>query len=262
MAAIPPERLRILAIKPYVGTTDPMDHLNLFTSHMMVQNASDTMWYRVFLATLEGHAHAWYSNLAHHSITSFAQPQGSFLAHFAPLQRHRRSTMALVSLKQNQGEPLKDFVSRFNMEALSIENFDHSVAMVAFQNALRPDPFAQSLAKTPPITFTDILGPAMKYINVEEVMQAKKAEHAEKKEKNKHPEERKNEDRKEKHRPRWDSSGFTPLNTPRAKILATIEGKDYLKKSRLMKVLFDKRNRNKYCRFHRDHAMIRKNVTN
>jgi len=94
--------------------------------------------------------------------------------------------MAFVSLKQNHGEYLKDFVSRFNMEALSIENFDHSVAMVAFQNALRPDPFAQSLDKTPPLTFTDILDWAMKYINAEEVMQAKRAEYIKKMEKKNH----------------------------------------------------------------------------
>ncbi|XP_052177503.1 uncharacterized protein LOC127791560 [Diospyros lotus] len=162
--------------------------------------------------------------------------------------------MALVSMKQNQGEPLKDFVSHFNMEALSIGNFDHSVAMVAFQNALRLGPFAQSLAKTPPITFMDILGCVTKHINAEEVMQAKKAEHAEKKDKKKHPKERKNDDRKEKHRHRWDSGGFTPLNAPRAEILATIEGKDYLKKPRPMKAPSDKRNRNKYYRFHRDHG--------
>ena len=36
MVAVPLERLHILAIKPYVGTTDPADHLDLFTSHMMV----------------------------------------------------------------------------------------------------------------------------------------------------------------------------------------------------------------------------------
>ncbi|XP_052172193.1 uncharacterized protein LOC127788122 [Diospyros lotus] len=162
--------------------------------------------------------------------------------------------MALVSMKQNQGEPLKDFVSRFNMEALSIGNFDHSVAMVAFQNALRPGPFTQSLAKTPPIMFTDISGHATKYINAEKVMQAKRAEHAEKKDKKKHPEERKNDDWKEKHHPRWDSGGFTPLNAPRAEILATIEGKDYLKKPQPMKAPSDKRNQNKYYRFHRDHG--------
>ena len=72
MAVVLPERLHIPAIKPYVGTTDPLDHLDLFPSHMMVQDASDTMWYGVFLETVEGHMRAWYSNLAHHSIAYFA----------------------------------------------------------------------------------------------------------------------------------------------------------------------------------------------
>ncbi|XP_052206797.1 uncharacterized protein LOC127811127 [Diospyros lotus] len=225
MVVVPPKRLRILAIKPYVGTTDKMDHLDLFTSHMMVQDASDAMWCRVFLEILKGYACAWYSNLAHHSITSFTQLRSSFLAHFAPLRRHQRSTMAFISLKQNQGESLKGFISRFNMEALSIENFDDSVAMVAFHNALRPGLFAQSLAKTPSLTFTYILGWAMKYINAKEVMQAERVEYTMKKKRKKHSEENKSEgrreDQKEKHHPQAP---------------------------------FNKRNRNKYCRFHQDHG--------
>ena len=36
MAVVPPECLRIPSIKPYAGTTDLMDHLDLFTFHMMV----------------------------------------------------------------------------------------------------------------------------------------------------------------------------------------------------------------------------------
>ena len=36
MAAMLPERLRIPAIKPYASTIDPMDHLDLFISHMIV----------------------------------------------------------------------------------------------------------------------------------------------------------------------------------------------------------------------------------
>ena len=56
MVAVPPEHLRISAIKLYVSVTDPIDHLELFTSHIMVQDASDAMWCRVFSTTLEGHA--------------------------------------------------------------------------------------------------------------------------------------------------------------------------------------------------------------
>jgi len=91
--------------------------------------------------------------------------------------------MTLVNLKQNPGESLSDFVARFNVEALSIENLDQGIAMVAFQNALRAGPFTQSLAKRPPQTFTEILSRATKYINAEEVMQAKRLEYSDKKEK-------------------------------------------------------------------------------
>ena len=131
MAVVPPKCLHVPAIKPYAGVTDLIDHLELFTSHIIVQDASDAMWCRVFSATLEGHACAWYSNLAHHSITNFAQVREIFCPLYAPSE-YRRSTMAFVSFKQNQGKSLKDFVSRFNIEALSIKNIDQSVAIVAF----------------------------------------------------------------------------------------------------------------------------------
>ena len=55
--------------------------------------------------------------------------------------------------------------------------------MVALQNGLRAGPFAQSLAKTPPRTFTEALARANKYINAEEVMKVKRAEQPDRKEK-------------------------------------------------------------------------------
>jgi len=58
MAAVSLKRLCSLAIKPYAGTISPMDHLDLFTSHMIMQDASNAMWCRVFLVTLERHARA------------------------------------------------------------------------------------------------------------------------------------------------------------------------------------------------------------
>ncbi|XP_052209262.1 uncharacterized protein LOC127812774 [Diospyros lotus] len=166
--------------------------------------------------------------------------------------------MTLVNLKQNQWESLTDFVARFNMEALSIENLDPSIAMVAFQNALRVGPFTQSLAKRPPQTFAEILSRATKYINAKEVMRAKRIEYSDKKEKKSQNMEQKPEDkpgcRGERSGPRWSPVKFTLLNTPQVKILATIENKNYLKKPRPMKAPANKRSKDKYCRFHRDHG--------
>ena len=84
--------------------------------------------------------------------------------------------MALVNVKQNQGESLRDFMARFNEETLSIDEFDQRIAIVAPQNGLRLGSFAQSLAKTPSRTFTKVLARANKYINAEEIMKVKRAE--------------------------------------------------------------------------------------
>ena len=93
--------------------------------------------------------------------------------------------MDLVNVKQNQGESLWDFVARFNEEALSIDEFDQQIAMVALQNGLRAGPFTQSLAKTPYHTFTEVLVRANKYINTKEMMKVKRAEQPGRKEREK-----------------------------------------------------------------------------
>ena len=89
-------------------------------------------------------------------------------------------------------------------------------------------------------------------------MQAKRLEYSDKKEKKSRNRERKLEDKptrwEERSSPRWSPIRFTLLNTPRAEILATIENEDYLKKPRPMKTPADKRSKDKYCRFHRDHG--------
>ncbi|XP_052177546.1 uncharacterized protein LOC127791602 [Diospyros lotus] len=132
------------------------------------------------------------------------------------------------------------------------------VAQLEGQNALRAGPFTQSLAKRPLQTFTEILSRATKYINAEEVMQAKRIEYSDKKEKKSQNREQKPKDKSgcqgERSGPRWSPVKFTLLNTPRVEILATIENKDYLKKLRPMKAPTNKRSKDKYCRFHRDHG--------
>ena len=84
--------------------------------------------------------------------------------------------MALVNVKQNHGEFLRDFIARFNEKTLSIDEFDQRITMVALHNGLRVGSFAQSLAKTPPCTFTEVLARANKYINAEEIMKVKQVE--------------------------------------------------------------------------------------
>ncbi|XP_052175321.1 uncharacterized protein LOC127790084 [Diospyros lotus] len=223
------------------------------------------MWCRAFSATLGGHARTWYSCLPHRSISSWEELKTCFLAHYAPLKRHRKSFMALVNIKQNQGESLRDFVARFNEEALSIDEFDQRIAMVALQNGLRTGPFTQSLANTLPRTFTEALTRANKYINAEEVMKVKRAEQPDKKEREKEKKKPMVE-QKTDYRPSraLDRPGFggargslvsyTPLNASRAEILLALEDKNYLRRPPPLKSPPNTRSKKKYCRFHRDHG--------
>ncbi|XP_052172250.1 uncharacterized protein LOC127788176 [Diospyros lotus] len=225
------------------------------------------MWCRAFSATLGGHARTWYSCLPHPSINRWEELKTRFLAHYAPLKRHRKSSMALVSIKQNQGESLRDFVARFNEEALSIDEFDQRIAMVALQNGLRAGPFAQSLAKTPHRTFTEALARANKYINAEEVMKVKRAEQPERKEREKEKKkpvvEQKTDYRLSRapDRPgfggaRESPMSYTSLNASRAEILLALKDKDYLRRPPPLRSPPNTRSKRKYCRFHRDHGHV------
>ncbi|XP_052171495.1 uncharacterized protein LOC127787474 [Diospyros lotus] len=211
MSEVPPERFRIPSIKLYDGSTDPYDHVELFSSHMLMQSG------------LTRCGAGW------------EELKTCFLAHYAPLKRHRKSSMALVNTKQNQGESLRDFVARFNEEALSIDEFDQWIAMVALQNGLRDGPFAQSLAKTPPRTFTEALTRANKYINAEEVMKVKRAEQPDKKERE-----------KEKKKPMGEQKmDYRPSQAPDRRGFGGARGSPSPPNTRSKK---------KYCRFHRDHG--------
>ncbi|XP_052176698.1 uncharacterized protein LOC127791001 [Diospyros lotus] len=211
------------------------------------------MWCRAFSTTLGGHARTWYSCLPHRSINRWEELKTCFLAHYAPLKRHRKSSMALVSIKQNQGESLRDFVARFNEEALSINEFDQRIAM--------------SLAKTPPRTFTEALAQANKYINAEEVMKVKRAKQPESKEREKEKKkpvvEQKTDYRLSRAPDRPSFGGarespmsYTPLNASRAEILLALEDKDYLRRPPPLRSPPNTQSKRKYCRFHRDHGHV------
>ena len=129
---------------------------------------------------------------------------------------------------------------------------------------MRVGPFAQSLAKTPPRTFTEVLARANKYINAEEMMKVKRAEQPDRKEREKEkkkPVVEQKTDYRLSRAPdhpgfggaRGSPTSYTPLNTSRAEILLALEDKDYLRRPPPLKSPPNTRNKKKYCRFHRDH---------
>ena len=61
--------------------------------------------------------------------------------------KYKKSTACLISIKQREEETLRSYITRFNKEALLIDEADDKILVVAFTNGLRKGKFLFSLYK-------------------------------------------------------------------------------------------------------------------
>ena len=85
-------------------------------------------------------------------------------------QRHKRLTAYLLTIKQQEGETLREYVRRFNEAVLEIDKGDDQVIMMTFQAGLVNLDHILSLGKTTPMPMTDLLFKTQKYVNEEDVL--------------------------------------------------------------------------------------------
>ena len=78
-----------------------------------------------------------------------------------------------MSIKQREDETLRSYIARFNKEALSIDEVDDKILVVAFTNGLWKGKFLFSLYKNNLKTMSDVLYRATKYMNAEEALLAR-----------------------------------------------------------------------------------------
>ena len=70
------------------------------------------------------------------SIANFEEMNDSFVHHFIGGRRHKRSTSYLLTVKQKEGETLREYVKRFNKALLEIDEANDQVIMTTFQAGL------------------------------------------------------------------------------------------------------------------------------
>ena len=140
---------------------------------MHLQRVPDEIMCRAFSTTLKGPARVWFSRLTPSSINTFKELSAQFTLHFIGGHRYKRSTTCLISIKQQEDETLRVYITRFNKEALSIDETDDKILVTTFTNGLWKGKFLFSLYKNDPKTMTDVLYRATKYINVEDALLAR-----------------------------------------------------------------------------------------
>ena len=137
---------------------------------MHFQGVPDDIMCRAFLTTLKGPARIWFSRLTPSSINTFKELSAQFTSHFIGGHRYKRSTACLMSIKQREDETLRSYITRFNKEALSIDEADDKILVVTFTNGLWKGKFLFSLYKNDLKTMSDVLYSATKYMNVEDAL--------------------------------------------------------------------------------------------
>ena len=77
-----------------------------------------------------------------------------------------------MSIKQQEDETQRSYITRFNKKALSIDEVNDKILVVAFTNGLRKGKFLFSLYKNDLKTMSDVVYLATKYMNAEDALLA------------------------------------------------------------------------------------------
>ncbi|XP_030939705.1 uncharacterized protein LOC115964555 [Quercus lobata] len=142
---------------------------------------------------------------------------------------------------------------------------DDKLLLAAFHNGVHSDLLIHKLYEQEPQTMAELVHSTQNFMNVEDAIIAKKRKRVEKMEANPtchseqgpRPKKGRTEDKKDRDKkagPSARSQQYTPLNVPLEQVLMQIKDDPSLKWPKKMKGDPNKCNRNKYCRFHRDHG--------
>ncbi|XP_010695896.3 uncharacterized protein LOC104908475 [Beta vulgaris subsp. vulgaris] len=258
---------------------------------MFLYTQVDAIWCKVFPSTLTGIAQTWFKSLKPGSVSSFSQLSSMFSTHFVSNRRRERTTGELLSVKQGENKSLRDYIGRFNVEAVSIPRLQQDVAVLALMTGLKEgSPFRNYLGRKSYTSLGPVLGKANDSIRGEEFdkvvgnRESGKKDDKQKKEKAREAdrgrEERKQEsnmvkrgndrdreneryDRDRRDRKKSGREGgerkdrfdaYTQLTTSRSQIF--LMNKDSDKWQRPRQMFHKNRDKSKWCDFHGDHGHL------
>ena len=160
------------------GTRDPFDHIATFKTIIHLQGVLDEIMCRAFPTTLKGPARMWVSKILPNIVSSFKELSKLFINNFIRGQRHKRSSSSLLTIEQGENESLRSFITRFNREALTVDEMDDKLLLAAFHNGVNSDLVNHKLYKKEPQTMAELVHSSQNFMNVEDAIIAKKRKRA------------------------------------------------------------------------------------
>jgi len=164
-----PARWEPFTLDRYTGKTDLDEHLKVYITHVALYTSQDAIFCKAFPTTLKGPTLEWFITLPPYSIDSFNVLSHMFSTHFAGSRPHQTTTIFLLGIRQEQGEPLRAFIDRFSKAALRTLHLNQEMILQCMALTLQPGPFANNVYLHPPASMHELKLRAVNYVRMEEM---------------------------------------------------------------------------------------------
>ena len=119
------------------------------------------------------------SKTSPNTVSSFEELSKLFVNNFIGGQRHKRSLSNLLTIEQGENEGLRSFITRFNREALMVDEMDDKLLLAAFHNGVNSDLFIHKFYEQEPQTMAELVHLSRNLMNAEDAIIVKKRKRAE-----------------------------------------------------------------------------------
>ncbi|KAL0361497.1 UNVERIFIED_CONTAM: hypothetical protein Sradi_3834200 [Sesamum radiatum] len=109
---------------------------------------------RVFITTFARTAQQWFNQLPPAVIGSFREFHSLFLHQFASSRKHQKTKLSLFSIRQKEGESLKDYLQRSNTADLEVPSATQEVKASAFAQGLMEETSSSHWPRSQPPNLT------------------------------------------------------------------------------------------------------------
>ena len=92
-----------------------------------------------------------------------------FHQHFIVRRQHKKTSIHLMSIKQQEHKSLTEYIKRFNEESLKITDLQDGVTYTALISRLYPDKFRWSLMENEVTIFTKVVSQTQKFIQASDI---------------------------------------------------------------------------------------------
>jgi hypothetical protein len=145
-AATWPSKFRPHLPEKYDGTTNPSEFLQVYVTAITAADGDTTVMATYFHVALSGPAQTWLMNLSPGSIYSWEELCARFTANFASAYQQHGVEAHLHAVRQEPGETLRAFISRFTKVRGTIPRISYASIITAFRQGVRDEKMLEKLA--------------------------------------------------------------------------------------------------------------------